>query len=64
MNTILRHAFLLSLAGVLVLSLTGCGNKGPLMLPAAPPAPVDVPVNVPDAPAPVGESVEQSDIDR
>ena len=52
MNSTLRIAFI----AVVLASLAGCGNKGPLMLPAKP-APID-PATVPSADAQAEQAAE------
>lgn len=50
MNRRSRSLFVVIVAGALALALSGCGNKGPLVL--ADEVPVDSPVPAPETPAP------------
>lgn len=53
MNILTRPLFRVMCAGLLASAIVGCGNKGPLVLPAPPPAAVQPeaqePVDIDDA---------------
>jgi predicted small lipoprotein YifL len=52
MSTSSRHPIRIALFGAALLALSGCGNKGPLVMPQKP-VPVEAaPVTVPAAPPP------------
>lgn len=54
MNIFERPLFRVMCAGLLASAIVGCGNKGPLVLPAPPPA-AQQPMAEPDAPAPASD---------